>query len=240
MDQELNSEQNSMFLKKKISEIIQDNEKDFNHTGINRLFNVSKEKSQEKYQLEELRYQRFMTAQELMMDRFSKLESNVAKIEGLLEDSQKTLRRTRFIEEKFWESKDFTHDDRVKKATYFAFFVLLAVAVGLLLPYFKSEKLVIVDNEKILTNMQTEQVVNKPVIEPAPVENKDIYVSTNWVHMRDTANPQGQKVYMLGPNQKVEKIDSKGEWFQIRLYDYVKKKSVKGWVFSEFLVKERS
>ncbi|MFZ9000311.1 MAG: SH3 domain-containing protein [Bacteriovoracaceae bacterium] len=229
MDNELNSRQEKSVFNKNISQILEDNEKDFDHQGIKRLFNVSVAPSKEKYQLEELRYQRFVTSQELIMDRFSKLEGTVGKIEELLEENNKISRKTKFIEEKFWESKDFSKDDRVKKATYFAFFILLAVSVGLLIPYFKSEKLVI---------MPPPSAVSKQApVEEAPVVDK--WVTTSFVHMRNKPSTTGKKLAMIGPNQTVEKLESKGPWIKVRVFDYTKNSSKTGWLYSDYLVKSK-
>jgi hypothetical protein len=229
MDNELSSSQGRSVFNKNISQILDENDKDLDHQGIKRLFNVSVAPSQEKYQLEELRYQRFVTAQELIMDRFSKLEGTVGKIENLLEENNKISRKTRFIEEKFWESKDFSKDDRVKKATYFAFFILLAVSVGMLIPYFKSEKLVI---------MPPPQALQKEV-EEKKVLKVDKWVTTSFVYMRNKPTTSGEKMTMIGPNQTVEKLETKGPWMKVKVYDYAKDSTKTGWVYSDYLVQSK-
>ncbi len=233
MDNELNTNQGRSVFNKNIAQILQENEKEVEHQGIKHLFNLSVEPHAEKRQLEELRYQRFVTTQELIMDRFSKLEGTVNKLEDLLEESNKVLRKTRFVEEKFWESKDFTKDDRVKKATYFAFFILLAVSVGILIPYFKSEKLV------VMPPVQVAAKGTAPSPETIVTKGPEKLVTTSFVHMRNKPSTSGEKMNMIGPNQTVEKLSTKGPWVQVRVHDYANNKVQTGWIYSDYLVESK-
>ena len=146
MDSEKNLDQGTKdhFKRKSLQDILEDNEVDFEHPELSKLLQQQQkhypQKSQQQTQIEELRYQRFMATQELMMERFCKIERTVGKLAKRSQEHLDLSLASKFNEEQFWESKDFNRDDRVKKGTHIGFMVLLAIAVGLLVPYFESEK----------------------------------------------------------------------------------------------------
>ena len=250
------------FKRKSLKDILNDNEVDFDHQGIKALLdakppkpNFVPEKSHERLQIEELRYQRFMATQELLIERFNKIERSVDKIEKISKENLETTQRSAFTEEQFWESKDFNKDEKVKKATHLGFFVLLAVAVGMLLPYWKSEKLVLVNNDQALSALEKNSGENLNEMEklvkgkakskqnlkasPRSYGQKDFLVSDKFVNIRIRPSPKAKKLFTLSPNVVIEKIDQKGGWVKIIFKDYIKGKTKTGWAWLELLRKVR-
>lgn len=210
------------------------------HPSVEGLFKGTDndlEKIEHKRQLDEIRYQRFMACQELIIEKVNKLEYSLSKIEGLGQSSLDQLKQSRFIEENFWNEKSFDKDDRIKKATYFAFFVLLAVAVGMLIPYFKSEKLVLVNNDQTLQRLKDNTQKNIDVMNDFKNEKpKKSYVSAKFVNLRQDPSSTGRIIKTIGPNQLVELEKTEGDWMKIRHFDHVKKEWSEGWSFNEFFV----
>lgn len=244
------------FKRKSLKDILNDNEVEFDHEGIRDLLNSKveskvPEKSNERMQIEELRYQRFISTQELLVERFNKIERSVEKIERMSKESLETTQRSAFTEEQFWESKDFNRDENVKKATFLGFFVLLAVTVGMLLPYWKSEKLVLVNNDQALKQLEnnSEKNLNKMEglvkgigpstasfsVHPRSHSAKEFLVSDKFVNIRVGPSRKEKSLFTLSPNVVIEKIAQKGGWVKIIFKDYVKGKTKTGWAWSELL-----
>lgn len=244
------------FTRKSLKNILSDNEVEFDHEGIRDLLNSNNQskvpdKSHERMQIEELRYQRFMATQELLVERFNKIERSVEKIERMSKENLETTQRSAFTEEQFWETKDFNKDENVKKATFLGFFILLAIAVGMLLPYWKSEKLVLVNNDQALKQLEnnSEKNLNKMEklvkgqsfskasfsVHPESNLSKEFLVSDKFVNIRVGPGPKEKSLFTLSPNVVIEKIAQKGGWIKIVFKDYVKGKTKTGWAWSELL-----
>jgi hypothetical protein len=214
------------------------------------------QKSFEIMQLEELRYQRTLATQELLMEKFRKLERSVEKIEDLAKKNLQLNESSRFSEGEFWNDFDFVKDQRVKKATLVGFCTLLAIAIGLLLPYFKSEKLYLVNNDQALRALEDNTKENYQKMEHLLISNKmdsgesvinpsveKIYydkeqtggflVSNKYTNLRKRPSSSGDIIFVVPANFPVKLIEKNGDWFKISVKDYLENKDYLGWVFGE-------
>ena len=57
--------------------------------------------------------------------------------------------------------------------------------------------------------------------------------------MRNKPTTSGEKMTMIGPNQTVEKLETKGPWMKVKVYDYAKDSTKTGWVYSDYLVQSK-
>ena len=85
-------------------------------------------------------HQRIERSQEEMRQAFKRMEKDIDSIEKLAQESVRLFKEGQTKEDAYWEKLTDAKDDTSKKAITLGMGILLCVAVGLLLPYFKSQK----------------------------------------------------------------------------------------------------
>ncbi|MDC0254648.1 SH3 domain-containing protein [Bacteriovoracales bacterium] len=185
-------------------------------------------------------HRRIERSQEDMRDRFKKMENNIDSIEKLTKEGLKVHIETKRKDEAYWEKLTNIKDDVSKKAINLGMGVMLAVAVGLLIPYFKSEKLALVDDPdfvKILTNWEKGHLQNQAP--QPPVVTTDYLVSLKFVNLRTEPKISSKSLTTLPPNKRVKILKKYGGWNLISYFDHVKNREVKGWAYHEYFTPEK-
>jgi hypothetical protein len=189
-------------------------------------------------------HKRIEKSQEEMRHRFTKMEDNIDSIEKLTQKSLKTQFENRNKDTAYWEKLTNIKDDASKKAINIGMGILLAVAVGILIPYFKSEKLALVndpDLAKILTNWEKDQLLKDQALGPLtnPLASKHFLISLKFVNLRTAPKLQSKTILTIPPNQRVRLLKKYGGWQFISFFDHVQNREVKGWAYHEFFKHEK-
>ena len=79
--------------------------------------------------------------------------------------------------------------------------------------------------------------VQTPVEEVVVEEPKIFYASLKFVNMRTEADPKGQLIKTISPNQKLEFVEQKGGWLKVQHLDLITNKTIEGWVWYELVKK---
>ena len=141
-------------------------------------------------------------------------------------------------------SSEYLSSDSSKKAMTLGMGVLLAIAVGILLPYFKSEKLAFVDDPEEIVNLlkhhQTESLnpssltTKKPYPTSQKKDRHSYLVSMKYVNVRHEPSLNAKTILTIPPNQRVKLLKKFGGWRLISFFDHVKNQKVEGWAYYEF------
>jgi len=189
-------------------------------------------------------HQRIERSQEEMRQTFKKMERDIDSIEKLASESVRLFKESKTKEEVYWEKLTDAKEDNSKKAITLGMGILLAVAVGILLPYFKSQKLAFVDDPEEIVNLlklhQTQNVSSELVkSERAPLTSqkkvlKNFLVSLKYVNIRKEPSLNARTILTIPPNQRVQLLKKYGGWRLITFFDHVKNQKVEGWAYHEF------
>ena len=192
-------------------------------------------------------HQRIERAQEEMRQTFKKMEKDIDSIERLASENLKLFKESKTKDENYWKTLTDAKEDSSKKAMTIGMGVLLSIAVGLLLPYFKAQKLAFVDDpEEMVSLLKLHQNQNSnsqptPSFAPnkAPLNtqkrvSKNFLVSMKFVNIRKEPSLSSQTLLTIPPNQRVRLLRKYGGWRLISFFDHVKNQKVEGWAYYEF------
>ena len=91
--------------------------------------------------------------QEEMRQAFKKMEKDIDCLEKLASENLRLFKESKVKDENYWKTLTDAKEDSSKKAITIGMGILLSIAVGILLPYFKSQKLAFVDKFKKYKNL---------------------------------------------------------------------------------------
>ena len=185
--------------------------------------------------------------QEEMRQTFKKMEKDIDSIEKLASENLKLFRESKAKDENYWKTLTNAKEDSSKKAITIGMGILLSIAVGILLPYFKSQKLAFVDDpEEIVSLLKLHQTQN---VEASPGQvfksektsfntkkqaPQNFLVSMKYVNIRKEPSLNSKMILTIPPNQRVELLKKYGGWRLITFFDHVKSQKVEGWAYNEF------
>ena len=90
---------------------------------------------------------------------------------------------------------------------------------------------------KVITPEPKVAVVKKADLKrsPAIVQVKDEYVTAQYVNMRASSTTKAKVLKTIPPNTLLQRVDDLKGWYKVKYRDYLAKKDVIGWVWSEGL-----
>tara|TARA_Y100001954_G_scaffold48065_1_gene50538 strand:+ start:519 stop:1292 length:774 start_codon:yes stop_codon:yes gene_type:complete len=185
--------------------------------------------------------------QEEMRQAFKKMEKDIDCLEKLASENLRLFKESKVKDENYWKTLTDAKEDSSKKAITIGMGILLSIAVGILLPYFKSQKLAFVDDpEEIVSLLKLHQNENEKTPSAqgfsseknsftAPKQKPhNFLVSMKFVNIRKEPSLNSKTILTIPPNQRVKLLKKYGGWRFISFFDHVKSQKVEGWAYYEF------
>ena len=188
--------------------------------------------------------------QEEMRQTFKKMEKDINAIEKLASENLRLFKESKTKDENYRKTLTDAKEDSSKKAITIGMGILLSVAVGLLLPYFKSQKLAFVeDPEEVVSLLKKQQLIQSQNVQSQPPQSfaldknsfkvqkpflQKFLVSMKYVNIRKEPSLNSKTILTIPPNQRVRLLKKYGGWRFISFFDHVKSQKVEGWAYYEF------
>lgn len=193
--------------RKRIDQIIEENEKSFHHKDIDSLFSHLDPVNKKVHS--HLDEQNHLGS---LKNRFDSIELEILELKKVLSFSEA-------------ETKKII----LKSFIAFAVLMIFLFVIGL----FKINTLDSLSAKKLVEGIRPK--VKQAMTKPLTKNIVKRAVTLKFVNLRSNNNPKAKVLAVLPPNSHLEVTQVKGGWHRVKYFDFVKSKAINGWAFYENL-----